>query len=272
MWNEMKRSVEFRRSSGDNLGQIQWQVSGEPIQGQVRPVETTLAVFDVATVDSNGAQAKVKGELRITSQGYEVKPSPNANISARYLTPSESFAPLPALWSEVDDRGERSSVLELLKLIDPQIKDVRIRVDAVNRSSIRLEHVTRGVVPVEGEGAGISKILLLASAALASHDGVFLIDEFDASLHVAVQPQVADFLLRAASRLRVQLFITTHSLETLDIFLDAFEATRDLFTNSTELRVLQLRKEGDQTKVENLPSDRARSMREELGLDLRRTS
>jgi AAA15 family ATPase/GTPase len=176
---------------------------------------------------------------------------------------------LPELWTAVDSRGERSEVLKLLHLVDPTIEDIRISVDKTQRAVIRVQTPRNELSPLECEGAGFAKSLLLASAVVVVKDGMLLIDEFDSSLHVGIQRPVADFLLKAASRHRVQLYISTHSLETLDMLLDAFESSQGLFSNENDCRVIQLRRQGNDTSIRNYGFPEARKMREELGIDLR---
>ena len=103
-------------------------------------------------------------------------------------------------------------------------------------------------------------------------DGLLLVDEFDASLHVGVQASIIEFLLKTAEKHNVQLCVSTHSIETIDAFLDAYARMKGLFTRPGGLRVLQLKRVDGRTQVTSLDADKATRLREEIGLDLRRTA
>jgi AAA15 family ATPase/GTPase len=104
---------------------------------------------------------------------------------------------------------------------------------------------------------------------VAARDGLLLIDEFDASLHPGAQLPIIEFLMRAAQKNNVQVCISTHSIETVDAFLEAYDELSGLFKGPEGLRVFQLRDAKGQTEVKSLDADTARRLREEMGHDLR---
>ena len=117
--------------------------------------------------------------------------------------------------------------------------------------------------------AGIGKALAIACHIAAAKDGLLLIDEFDASLHVGAQARIIQFTLESAKRHNVQLMISTHSLETLDGFLECYAESKELWAGPEDLRVLQLKRANGATDVRNLDGDESKHFRDEIGYDLR---
>jgi predicted ATP-dependent endonuclease of OLD family len=64
-------------------------------------------------------------------------------------------------------------------------------------------------------------MLQLALLAVRAEKGTLLIDEFENGLHYEVQPQVWRFLTTLAHELDLQVFATTHSLDTVRSFQQA---------------------------------------------------
>ena len=95
-------------------------------------------------------------------------------------------------------------------------------------------------------------------------------DEFESSLDVRIQHRLAPFLQDAADSFNAQVFLSTHSLETLDTFLKAFKNRANLFEGKDALRVLRLKRKQDSFEVMNLSASEAFNMREDIGFDLRR--
>ena len=169
----------------------------------------------------------------------------------------------------MDERGHHESILGLLRELDADIEDVRVAVDATGRASLRVHHKRLGRMPLEFLGGGFGKAIAIACHVVAARDGLLLIDEFDASLHPGAQRTIIDFLMRAAQENNVQVCISTHSIETVDAFLEAYDELSGLFKGPEELRVFQLRQTEGQTEVKSLDADTARRLREDIGHDLR---
>ena len=64
-------------------------------------------------------------------------------------------------------------------------------------------------------GDGINRILTIILAMLNCENGVLLIDEFENGLHYSVQHQLWKVINDLSTKLNVQVFATTHSMDTL---------------------------------------------------------
>jgi hypothetical protein len=196
------------------------------------------------------------------------------NLPARFVTQRERglSSHLASVWTSVEDASEDKSVTALLREFDPGTQSISVAASEGGRAYLRVQHDTLGRVPLEFQGAGFGKALSLSAEVIAAKNGILLIDEFEDSLHVGAQGAIAAFLLKAARKYGVQLFITTHSLETIDALVERFDASKELFDSSADLRVHQFMKTDEGIRCRTLDFEKAKQLRNDFGLDLRRSS
>lgn len=268
-WDGSARSVRLERIRQGSVIPFGAKSDGEhpdPIKEAAQPVST----IRIKTVQG---EANYTGEFRIKSKDIEFDDADAPNLQGRFLsvdTRGKSYG-LASQWSSVLESGQAEPVVKLLQAFDSDIKDVALRSDGSGRAYLRIDHKSLGFMPVEMQGAGVGKALAIASYLVDTANGMLMIDEIESSLHVGVLERVIKFTLQAAKKHNVQLFASTHSLETLDAFLDAYEDMSDLYSSKEDFRILQLKREGGRAVVTNLDAEEARRMRDNLGLDLRRT-
>lgn len=180
---------------------------------------------------------------------------------------------LASLWTESEDAGDTDLILDLMRQLDPSIEGLSIRSDSAGRAVLRVVHRELGRMPLEALGDGFAKALSIAThIASTRENGCLLFDEFDVSLHVGVLRKLVRFTLEAARRHKVQIFATTHSLETLDAFVDLAADVGDLWGGPKDFRLISLHGSAPDTKIKNIDGSEAKVLREELALDLRRTA
>ena len=125
-----------------------------------------------------------------------------------------------------------------------------------------IDHKDLGRMPLSTYGDGIKKVISLVKGSAAMRDGVLLIDEFETSIHTKAMKQVFDFVIKICKERNIQLFLTTHSDETIDKLL-RFEGETD------SIRLITLLKNLDNTTARVLTGSEALSAKNELGLELR---
>lgn len=233
-------------------------------------LQNALAVYGVETNTPEGPS--LHGKMIVTDTKLAFKKAGVPNLPARHIAPypsrlSHSLAPT---WSDVQDHAEGESVTNLMRTLDAGIQGIRIASDELGRASVQVHHKDLGRLPLEVMGSGFGKALTIACSLISARNGVLVIDEIDASLHIGAQSTLIGFILDAAARHNVQLFMATHSLETLDTFLEKFEDVSELWGGPQDLRVIQLSRVKNQTSAKVVDADMARELRDDLGLDLRR--
>jgi len=268
-WNGQLRRVKYRR---DDTG-ADIALKGQNEQADAASDEllkNARAVFSVVTdVDS----ASYVGTLVVTPQRIVVRRESNVpNIRARFVGPGQgsSIGDLAPQWTKVEEEGRDKEVRQLLRLLDEEIEDISLAANEQSRAFMTFRHALFGRVPIEMMGAGFAKCVAIALYVLSSKRGILLIDEIDASLHIGAQRRLVEFLLNVAAELDVQLFISTHSLETFDVLLDCFNASPNLWSQPDDLQVLQFSRERSFTQVRLHSATDATELRDSLGVDLRR--
>ena len=209
--------------------------NNEPQQtGAVNYVNTLEMNFDIA----NGAPSRsYKSWLRVNSQGLVV----NRKVADGYLenkrawlTPSDLMTSnLANDLAELFRRNRKDTVLTLLKMFDSQINSIEILTDDIY---VGFEGMAQ-MLPVSMMGDGLRRYLSIVASASNPMIDMFLIDEIDNGLHYSVYKKLWQALFALAAATDKQIFVTTHSKETLR-YLD--EMLQENPTYKPDLRLYTL--------------------------------
>ena len=116
--------------------------------------------------------------------------------------------------------------ISLIRLFDPDVEDLLYMPNEMTgRATEYIKSAKLGLMPLVSYGDGIKKVLSLANAIIEASGGILLIDEIDTSIHYRVYSDIFRFLIKAAKKFNVQLFITTHSDEAIKEILKTQEYT-----------------------------------------------
>lgn len=269
-WNGAERSVEIKHVDRANLIPVTPGAGLVDDDKERQDLTDSLAAYELETVV--GSESHI-GHLYVKTKGAIIRDAKGPNLAGRFMPQSETgkSRPLAAVWTDAEDKGDADTVTSLLRSLDSQIVGVRLRADEAGRAAVRIEHKRLGKMPLEFLGAGIGKALAVACYVAAAKDGLLIIDEFDASLHVGAQARVIRFALESAKKHNVQLMISTHSLEVVDRFLECYAESKELWADPEDLRILQLKRVNGKTEVRNVDCEEALHMRNQIGYDLRFT-
>lgn len=180
--------------------------------GAVNYVNTLEMNFDI----SNGAPTRsYKSWLRVNSQGLVV----NRKVADGYLenkrawlTPSDLMTSnLANDLAELFRRNRKDTVLALLKMFDNRINSIEILTDDIY---VGFEGMAQ-MLPVSMMGDGLRRYLSIVASASNPMIDMFLIDEIDNGLHYSVYKKLWQALFALAVASEKQIFVTTHSKETL---------------------------------------------------------
>ena len=186
----------------------------EPQQqmGAVKYVNTLEMNFDVTNGASNQSY---QSWLRVNSQGLVV----NRKVADGYLeskrawlTPSDLMTNnLANDLAELFKRNRKDTILALLKLFDTRINGIEILTDDIY---IGYEGMSQ-MLSVSMMGDGLRRYLSIVASAANPLIDILLIDEIDNGLHYSVYKNLWRALFALAEASNKQLFVTTHSKETL---------------------------------------------------------
>lgn len=107
--------------------------------------------------------------------------------------------------------GEKESVLHNLKIIDPNIED--IRVITVSGQPTLYASVNGKFLPLKLCGDGINRLLYMILTIKENRDSIIFIDEIETGYHYSIYPQIWEVLAFIAEENNCQIIATTHSLE-----------------------------------------------------------
>ncbi len=186
------------------------------------------------------------------------------------------------LWSDVINAETKIEAIKLLRSFDRDIEDVDIIVSHGDRPTISVKHRKLKRAPLSTFGDGLRRIFTLATAIPGARKGLLLVDELEMAIHTGALRQTIDWLVNASIQNNIQLFCTTHSLETVDTVLDVAQkgvviapndAPASSFAQGTKeganLVIYRLRKDEDNVTITRFDKESATRLREELGLEIR---
>lgn len=246
---EIRRSMQFSPARRNNQAMI------------MKGAELTYSPF---WLDSSMNDEKIKSlvaweSLPFLPHRYSQKNSKSVTITpySYQLNRSQLRAQSKQLFS--------NDIVELLQDFDADIEGVQTASFSGERAAIYIKHKHLGIAPLSVFGDATRRAVLLTSTLLSLKDGgVLLIDEVEVGIHVTALTNVFSWLVKAARRLNVQVFVTTHSLEALDAitFSDNDRAEEDIV-------VFRLTQAEEKTESKRLSGDLLRRLRFERGLDVR---
>lgn len=204
--------------------------------GTVNYVNTLEMNFDI----SNGTSShSLRSWLRVNSQGLVV----NRKLADGYLenrrawlTPSDLMT--SNLGNDLTDlfrRNRKDAVLALLKIFDDRISSIEILTDDIY---VGFEGMAQ-MLPVSMMGDGLRRYLSIVASASNPLIDMFLIDEVDNGLHYSVYKKLWHALFALAVASDKQIFVTTHSKETLGYLNEMLEEHTEY---QQELRLYTLEK------------------------------
>jgi energy-coupling factor transporter ATP-binding protein EcfA2 len=146
-------------------------------------------------------------------------PSHERMPGARLVECHREHQLLHRLVSAAIESGRFEQVMALLKEVVPELRDIRILTEQAPAGDQPIVHLVyeQRSVPVALSGDGIHSLLRLAVELASQPEGTVLLEEPEVNQHPGAMRQTARAILAAVKRLQVVL--TTHSLELIDALL-----------------------------------------------------
>ncbi len=124
-----------------------------------------------------------------------------------------------SLWDSIVLTYKEQSVIEALRIIEPEIHKITFKEDGANNRKAVIKLLNDPVlIPLQSMGDGINRILTIILAMVNSDNGYLLIDEFENGLHYSVQEKLWEIIFSLSEKLNVQVFATTHSEDCISGF------------------------------------------------------
>ncbi|WP_311273291.1 MULTISPECIES: AAA family ATPase [unclassified Rhizobium] len=207
----------IRRDVGNNRVGL----DGEPVEdvGLLIGVNATLTQDMLLPVE-HSMDFQLWSQLGLRSEMTRARRKVNLQFLAPYghrSTPQN----LRRL-TEATHLGTRNDIDDLLRDLDERLQGVEIITSEDGRTpKIAVRTKKGGLFPLAVLGDGVRRALSIALALQSAKNGILLIDEIEAALHVSALDRVYCWLSNAVESYNVQVFATTHSLEAIDAIIKA---------------------------------------------------
>ncbi len=136
----------------------------------------------------------------------------------------ERTANLVSLWDKIALSDREKSVVEALKIIEPEIVGVSMiggEGSPQMRTAIVRSRQFASPVPLRSFGDGLNRLFGIVLSLVNAKGGFLLIDEFENGMHHTVQLNVWQTIFRLSKLLNVQVFATSHSWDSVETFQKA---------------------------------------------------
>lgn len=179
-------------------------------------IPEAVKVFTGSIITQTGKKP-VKKEIRCTSLDSAI-PGPIVKKEVHYI-PSFGHLRYDLLQNIVDNPEYKRLAIDILRQFDDSIADICYTKadDGTYMESIITENGVN--MPFSVYGDGIKKILYILNKLFDATDSILLIDEIETGLHKKYYDILFPIVFALASKLNVQLFIATHSIEAIDAIL-----------------------------------------------------
>lgn len=141
------------------------------------------------------------------------KPSNNykEELHAVYITGNSSEANALTRYSDIVKRKKGEIVLSAIQKIDPKIESIHPLPDGLFFSYEDIDEL----IPSNIAGDGVRKYLNIVTTIAEKKNSIVLIDEIENGLHYSAHKSLWESIINISNEFNVQLFITSHSIETL---------------------------------------------------------
>ncbi|OGC01712.1 hypothetical protein A2V82_14195 [candidate division KSB1 bacterium RBG_16_48_16] len=242
---------QFSLSSPENGSQTVISDEADVSSTLVMPSENIEKLILNSSIKKKG-QGKPKNfrsEISIeeTTEGIKqkIKAPNNYKESMRgfFINADTVYKDLSPRIENIIVKKQKDVLLEPLRNIEPKIRDISFG----NNGMIYVDVGYSRLMPVNLLGDGIRRMLSILAKVLDTKDGIILLDEIENGLHYSSLKVFLKYLIRMSELQNVQLFLTTHSKETLNN-LSEILSTEEFKKFRSDIRSFTIRKhEKDKT-------------------------
>lgn len=152
----------------------------------------------------------------VLEQNINIYNEYSETLKCRYLNAKYDFqTSIEGLVNVMKNKDEKF-IIDALRLIEPKLKDFVVSQDDV---LVDIGYSKR--IPINMMGDGARKILSILTTIYECKKGIVLIDEISNGFHYSVMKDVWLAVINAAKRNDVQIFATTHDIDSIRGLRDA---------------------------------------------------
>ncbi len=142
-------------------------------------------------------------------------------LHAVFITGGSNEANALTRYSDIVKRKKGDVVLTALQKIDPNIESIQPLPDGLFFSYKNIDEL----IPSNIAGDGVRKYLNIVTTIAEKKNSIILIDEIENGLHYSAHKSLWESIINISNEFNVQLFITSHNIETLRCLKELLETS-----------------------------------------------
>lgn len=203
--------VESSSSKVNLLGEDNNVVSTDPDNryGLVLKYKVDEHAYESSIIMSHSSNNSLEQRIKMPAH-YKEK------LTCRYLNPKFDFTTSIDGLVDVIKNKDEAFIVNALRLIESKIKDF-----VLSQNEVLVDIGLDKRIPINMMGDGARKILSILTTIYECKNGIVLIDELSNGFHYSVMKGVWRAIISVAKKNNVQIFATTHDLDSIKGLRDA---------------------------------------------------
>ena len=222
--------------------------------------ETDLGNLNLTSNNANktyGLQTVLRQTINGRETTYNYRVEPNDDNSARtisekgkkeyvydgscgYMPPSSNPLNYIDSFKDIIENKETENIVDALREIEPLLIGLNIIDD-----QIMADIGQHKLIPIQLLGDGIRKLFSIIIFIYQLRDGVAMIDEIDNGLHYKSMPTLWRTIISMAKAYNVQLFITTHNIDSIKALSRVLGSEDADFRDDSNIYTLRKKSDGE---------------------------
>lgn len=159
------------------------------------------------------------------------------------------------------DSNRKMELVEVLRIFDRDV--INFEVIGKKRIIKIFRQGEENALSLYDYGNGMYKAFFIAAASILCKDGLLLIDEIEAGIHKEALGKFMKYLIEVSNMNHTQIFMTTHSLEALDVILE--EERKEL----ENVAIFNINQYEGKMVARKYTGEKLLRLRSEMGIDIR---
>lgn len=211
VFNNSNTSVNFRKFEATNINKSDDYIASYEIEAQINQRQLTN------TIHTYGYETLIRENEKVEHLCRSIIKSPY------FYNLDEIIDTYNRNTINKDQKGQTAIglVIKFLKTIDSTINDVRLNeVDDIQRFIVDSTKFKDKNIEITNYGEGLQRIFEIALSFAYAKNGIVFLDEFETAIHNSLLIQFTKFVQELANTFNVQVFLTSHSKECIDAFVN----------------------------------------------------
>ncbi|MEE1058870.1 MAG: AAA family ATPase [Treponema sp.] len=182
-------------------------------------------------INSEYDSIKQKSVIRFFTDKDRSTYSDSTKNLCKVIYSSPFFLNEPYRYSEFYYKSVQSkNINRIIRFIHDKIlktvTDIRLT-DSIRRFAVEDDNFEK-TMDLSSYGEGIQRVFFISLLFASAENGILLIDEFENAIHVELMPDFAQFIDELSKEFNVQVFLTSHSKECIDSFVESLGDNDDV--------------------------------------------